>query len=473
MTPGDPHVRRLDRLAKGKRGRDAATAVVRWNSAALQAVRVTPIGPPMVARALAVVHTCIYDAWSAYDSVAVGTALSDVLRQPPVKRSIANKTEAISYAAYAALNDLFPAKSTQFNALMENLGFNPDHANGDPTKPSGIGTLAAEGVLAFRHGDGANQLGDRHPGAYSDYTGYVPRNGPDQVQDPNYWQPLRVPDGSGGSTVQRFLGPHWGLVRPFAMASGAQYRPAGPRRLPYDSDEYLKQCLEVLSYSANLTDTQKVIAEYWADGPNTETPPGHWCLFAQYVSRRDGHNLDEDVQLFFILTQALLDASICCWDAKRTYDSVRPITAVREQFRGKKVRAWRGPGLGSGEIDGKDWKPYQAANFVTPPFAEFVSGHSTFSAASAEILKRYTGSDRFGASFTQAAGASRIEPGVPESDITLSWATFSEAANQAGLSRRYGGIHFAEADLAGRTLGRMVAATVWKTAQGYIQGSPV
>src|SRR6185312_581960 len=101
----------------------------------------------------------------------------------------------------------------------------------------------------------------------------------------------------------------------------------------------------------------------------------------------------------------------------------------------------------------------------------YVSGHSIFSAAGAEILARWTGSDRFGASFTQRARTSRVETGAtPATDVTLSWATFSEAADQAGLSRRYGGIHFEDGDLTGRALGRLVGSRVWDKAQAYITG---
>jgi hypothetical protein len=110
--------------------------------------------------------------------------------------------------------------------------------------------------------------------------------------------------------------------------------------------------------------------------------------------------------------------------------------------------------------------------FVTPPFAEFYSGHSTFSAAGAEILRRATGSDAFGASATILAGSSRIEPGqTPAQNITLRWETFSEAAEEAGISRRYGGIHFVQADLAGRALGRAIGGRVWDRAQAYLEGS--
>lgn len=141
-------------------------------------------------------------------------------------------------------------------------------------------------------------------------------------------------------------------------------------------------------------------------------------------------------------------------------------------FHGKTIKAWGGPYLGTQSIDGKNWKPYQAATVVTPAFPEYISGHSTFSAAVAEVLKRFTGSDRLNASYTQRAGTSTFEPGVlPASDITLSWATFSQAADQAGLSRRYGGIHFEPGDMEGRRVGRLVGAQVWNKGLSYINGS--
>jgi hypothetical protein len=221
-----------------------------------------------------------------------------------------------------------------------------------------------------------------------------------------------------------------------------------------------------------LHDREKAIAEYWSDGPSTESPPGHWVLLAKYVSERDHHTMAQDVKMFFALTNASFDASVAVWNAKRQHDYIRPVSSVHYLFRNLPVIAWAGPYQGTRLIRGRDWQPYQASTFVTPPFAEYVSGHSTFSSAAAEVLKRFTGSDAFGASATIAAGSSRIEPGaVPAHNITLSWSTFSAAADQAGLSRRYGGIHFADGDLAGRALGRKVGAQAWSMAQRYIDGS--
>lgn len=461
----------LERLP-GRSG-DRDTLVVQWNDVAREAMRNAKLGPPMVARALAILHTAIFDAWAAFDPVAVGTRLGDALRQPPRRRTPQNVRIAISYAAHTALKDFFPTETARFDAFMQRLGLDPSPAPLDLRTPRGIGTLAALAVVAYRHGDGSNQLGDLHPGAYSDYTGYEAVNTPDWIRDPNRWQPLRVADGKGGFAVQSFLGAQWGLVVPFAIDSGSALRPAGPRRLPADEAEFRRQAVEILQYSASLDDERKVIAEYWADGPGTASPPGHWCLFAHFVSRRDGHTLDQDVKLVFALANALLDASIVAWDAKRAYDSERPVTAIHHLFRGQYVLAWRGPYRGTGLIKGEDWQPYQPVTVVTPPFPEFVSGHSAFSSAGAEILRRFTGSDRFGARHTQEAGSSLVEPGaVPARDITLSWDTFSDAAAQAGLSRRYGGIHFTEADLVGRTLGRLTAEVVWNRAQAYWRGAP-
>ena len=455
------------------------SVVVRWNQALLQAVRESRLGPPQVSRALAVAHTCAYDAWAAHDRVAVGTRLGAALRQPPAGRTLPNKMEAISHATYRAALDLFPsAKAGLFDPLMADLGFDPADASG----AAGIGRACAQAVLDYRHQDGSNQLG-----GYTDTTGYAPVNDPmdlrpggvfdpSSVHDPSRWQPLRYIDAAGNDVTPSFVAPHWQQVIPFALPSGDTMRsPTGPAR--FETPEYLAQAEELIAVNAALTDEQKTIAEYWADGPRTETPPGHWNRFAQFVARRDRHGptehgVDLDVKLFFALTNAILDAGICAWDNKRAFDSVRPITAIRYLFQGQTIRGWGGPFQGTREIDGAQWLPYQASTFPTPPFAEYSSGHSNFSAAGAEILRAFTRSERFGVSVTIARGASTFEPGAtPASDVTLSWRTFADAADQAGLSRRYGGIHFIQGDLDARASGRQAASLAWARAQDYWNGT--
>jgi hypothetical protein len=456
--------------------------VQRWNNISLQGVRDSKMGAPMAARALAILHTCMFDAWAAYDERAVGTQFRDALRRPPNERTNSNKERAVSYAAYRALSDVLPTDTdTLYKPLMEQLGFDPNDNSTDIETPTGIGNVACTAVLEFRHHDKSNQLGDLAQGAYSDWSGYKPANIPGAVPsrvaptNPDHWQPLTYLDSHGNLVVQKFAGPHWCYVTPFALSKGEEFRTVlepGPAR--YGSREYQRQADDVIALSAALTDRQKMIAEYWSDGPNTDQPPGHWVRLAQFVSARDHHTLDDDVKMFFALSNAMLDAGIAAWDAKRAYDSVRPVTAITVLYSGKTIRAWGGPGKGSVEMDGAEWKPYQLATSPTPPFPEYVSGHSTYSAAAARVLERWTGGEHFGYSVTLPVGSSLIEPGItPKQTVVLNWETFQDAAEEAGMSRRYGGIHFARADLAGRRLGHLVADRAWTKSQAYFDGTAI
>ncbi len=299
--------------------------VLQWNAAVLQGVRGSRLGPPMVARALAIVHTCMYDAWAAYDSVAVGTRFGGGLRRPPGERTLRNQVEAISHAAYRAAVDLFPGgRLAVFDPLMARLGYEPGDESTDVDSPATVANVACGAVLSFRHRDGANQLGDEPGGTpglpYSDYTGYRPANepmdlggpfDPSTLHDPRRWQPLRYRSVQGDLVTPAFIGPHWGRVVPFALPPDMPLRsPTGPAT--YGTAAYRRQALEILELSAHLTDKQKVISEYWADGPNSELPPGHWNLLDQYVSRRDHHGngrhgIGADVKMFFALNNATFE----------------------------------------------------------------------------------------------------------------------------------------------------------------------
>ena len=450
------------------------TLVVRWNAVVLEALRNGALGPPMLARALGVVHTCIYDAWAAYDAVANGTQLGGALRRPSGERTEANKEEAISYAAHSAARDVLPWYASELDKFMRSLGYDPKRSPSD-NSPAGIGRRAAAAVLEYRHSDGANQFN-----GYADTTGYTPVNDPmvvaepldpATVHDPDRWQPLTYPDRSGKVITPEWIGPHWYQVKPFALLAGNQFRHLLGPVITWGTPAFKVQCDELLDLQANLTDRQKAIAEYFADGPSSEQPPGHWQLFAQFVSRRDNHTLDQDVKLFFLTTNAVFDAGIAAWDGKRAFDSVRPITGIRLLYHGKQITAWTGPGEGTGVMPGELWVPYQPTWFPTPPFGEYPSGHSAFSAAAAEVLKLFTGSDQFGFSHTFEAGSSNVEPGyAPTKDVYLSYPTFTDAADYAGISRRYGGIHFTQGDLDARLLGRQVGLAVWEKAQTYFLG---
>lgn len=306
-------------------------------------------------------------------------------------------------------------------------------------------------VIAEKSGDGSNQLID-----YRDTTGYAPR--PASVGEA--WQPLIV-----GGVKQSFTAPHWFQVTPFALHDPAEFRPPAPPAA--GSPEFEAGVREIIDISAHLTSEQKVTSDYWKmEGEDSRTPPGHLVHLAQGVSAQHGYGIDEDAKLFFVLANTIGDGAIAAWEAKRHHDYVRPITAIRNLGH-VPIQAWGGPGLGTTNTYADQFLPYQPVNFVTPPFPEYVSGHSTFTAAWAEILKRWTGSDDYGLTVTENYLPIDNEFIPP---VTLHYPTFTSAAEASGLSRLYGGIHWRWGNEQGQVLGRKVAALAWDHAQDCFAG---
>ena len=215
-----------------------------------------------------------------------------------------------------------------------------------------------------------------------------------------------------------------------------------------------------------LTLEQKIIAEYWADGPRSWLPPGHWCEIAGQVSRHYFHSVDQDAKMFFAVANAILDASIATWEAKRHYDYVRPITAIRWLFAGFEIEAWAGPGLGTAMVMGERWRTFQRDTFPTPPFPEYTSGHSAFSMAAAIVLKAFTRKDAFALKHVQEVSLA-AEPDIAGLPVTLTWESFTEAAMSAGESRLFGGIHFYQGNVAGLELGKKVGEAAWNKAKTF------
>jgi len=265
--------------------------------------------------------------------------------------------------------------------------------------------------------------------------------------------------------VQKFLSPHWGKVTPFALKSADQFRP-GPPPLP-ETWLFKERARQMMQISAELDDRGKMSAEYWNDFVGSDTPPGHWNRLAEEISDRDRNTLDRDVQLYFVLNAALHDASVAMWEGKRFYTYIRPISAIHYLFQGQTIQAWGGAGKGTVSMDAGTWQSY----IPTPPHGEFPSGHSGYSNAAAEILKRFTGSDTFVKSVSFAAGSSVFDSGSsPKDEVTLSWQTFSEVAEDAANSRQLGGIHFTESLLRSAIMGRGIAGLVWGTYTQLING---
>jgi hypothetical protein len=426
--------------------------------------------PTVTSRLLALVFTSMYDAWSHYDSLATACIVRGVPRRPAAERTLQNKEIAISHAAYGALNHYFYADSAMFRNFMLELGMNPKDTTTDQGKPQGLGNFIARMVIASRYDDGANENGEMAGSdgrAFSDYTGYQPANSPDENKDLARWQPKYFADGKGGRFAPACLTPHWGRVEPLFLDSASQFRPGPPPAL--DSDQLKRELQEVVDLSAKLTLEEKALVEFMRDGPKSVQQAGHWLMFAQHVSLRDSHDLNQDIKMYFLVTAVAMDAFIAAWETKLHYDYARPYALVHSFYKDQEISAWGGPFKGTVKMKGQDWIPYSPETFVCPPFPSYVSGHSCVSGACSEILKRYTGSDDFGLEVRRLPGA-LTEVGITQDSVTLTFPTFSNTAEQAGQSRVLGGYHIQADNVAGLKLGRDVATDAWYKYLDLIQG---
>ena len=424
--------------------------------------------PTITSRYLGLIQVAVFDAWSRYDEKAIPVYLEDVERRPEGERTLANKEKAISYAAYHALKEYYYTDQDSFTNFMHKLGYDPALESNDKTSPEGIGYLAAMSVIKSRKGDGSNQYGEEEGSngqAYFDYTGYQPVNSVEENVDINRWQPKYFSDGEGGQFAPSCLTPFWDKVIPVGLKSGDQFRPGPPPMI--GSEQLENEVREVIEMQATLTDEQKALVEFMRDGPQSVQQAGHWFKFAQEVSIRDNHTLDDDVKMYFYNQVVAMDAFIASWDSKMFYDFARPYALVHDYYQDQVIKAWGGEGKGWMEIKGQQWRPYSPSTFLCPPFPSYTSGHSTISGGCGEALKIFTGSDEFGSHVNLVAGA-MTEPDNLGDTVTLNFPTFTETAEMAGISRVLGGYHIQADNVAGLELGRNVAHEVWKFYQKHI-----
>ncbi len=549
-----------------------------WNQLQLNAIRLDLARPTVQARNLFHVSAAMYEAWAAYDDVATGYLTGYRLKQPILQRDLPHRAEAISYAAYTVLTARYGRLGTldattpgraafdAFAQKMRALGYFDEAKRPQPSSAQSLGTQIGKIMLAYGASDSSNEAN-----GFADTTGYVALNPPLNVgtnamdlPEPNFWQPLQFPSGA----VQSFLTPHWGRVSAFALPphrEGATRMAVTPPFYGNGPDEnaaFIDQFVEVAEYQASMEpdtgagaddvnispgaignnalgandgeghpsnpitgrpyaqnvvkrgDWYRVIAEYWADGPSSETPPGHWNTIANDLLTGTGvakarvynkggeFDLAYDVKLYFILNAALHDAAIACWDVKRFYDLVRPISAIRYFADGallpevpgvietitaedplageggvnvgkQKVYGWLGPDSGLGWLLGSTWVPYQEVTFITPPFPGFSSGHSSFSRAAAVVLTRYTGDPYFPGGYGEYTAFNlRFEEG-PSEPTSLQWGTYYDAADEAAFSRITGGIHIRDDDFESRRMGAECGRLVFEKATAYFEGRGV
>jgi hypothetical protein len=428
--------------------------------------------PTVLSRQMMLWAVAMYDAWAAYDATAVGTRMGGSLRRPPAERTQANKEIAVSHASYAILRHAFPDQTDFLRAEMLRLGFDPDEPLGAALSPVAVGEIAATALISYRALDGSNAYG-MEPGGearpYADYTGYQPVNTVDRIVDPDRWQPIEFTRPDGTKFTPGFLTPHWYRVKPFALESTAQFRAEPPPTTRTDDALLRAQTDAVLAMGAALTDEEKAIVEFMRDGPRSTGQSGHWLRFAQDVSRRDGHGLDQDVKLYFVVACVAFDAFLACWETKRFYDTSRPWTLVRHYYKGQTVKGWAGPKGGFVDVPAEQWHPYSPYVFITPPFPGYTSGHATVSGACAKALELFTGSDVYGAKeVRRCCILTEEEPGPT---ATLDLPTFSATAELAARSRALGGYHIPLDNDVGLRIGRELAAWSWPKYRAYFDGT--
>jgi hypothetical protein len=408
------------------------------------------------------------------------------------------------------------------------------------------------------------------------------------VVDINQWQRLQIvnsvdQNGFPSGPIQVYLGAQWLTVRPFALSRTDPTKPwIDPGPPPFlnrgDNEPFVTNVVEMIRRSSQLTpddgvtldispgglgnntlgsndgtgrpvnpvtgqpyttnivnrgDFARVLAEFWADGPSSETPPGHWNVIANGVAdnpltvKKIGgvgpvvDDLEWDIKVYFALNASVHDAACAAWGLKRYYVGWRPLTAVRylggsgqstdpslpsystnglplitnliELVTADSVASGRHAGLTPGKIavlswpgspadpstqhsgvqwiHADNWTTYQRTNFVTPAFPGYISGHSTFSRAAAEVLAAITGSQFFpGGLGSYTVTTLTFEQG-PTAPVQLQWASYFDAADQAGISRIWGGIHPPVDDFTGRRVGSQVGQSVWALARQYFDGS--
>lgn len=578
--------------------RDGQSVARIWDERLLSLIRQVVPAPTVHARNLFHVSAAMWDAWAAFDPTADGWAYRQKHEAGDI---MAAREVAISYAAYRILDwryrevgDLDSADE-ELRSTMALLCLEPEYTATDGDDPAALGNRIAQVVL-----EGAATDGSLEEVRYVDAE-YVPANEPlvvaesgAEMADPNRWQPLALDRHLSQNglpipgQVQSFIGPHWGFVAGFALPpseQGTPVDPGPPPRLgdPRTDGDYKMAALDIIRLSSQLdpadgvtvdigpgsmggsslgandgsghavnpatgrayepnvvrrADYQRALAEYWADGPSSETPPGHWNVIANAVSDTEGFEhriggegepvdrLEWDVKLYFALNGAVHDGAAAAWGLKGWYDSPRPISMIRylggngqssdptaqsfdpdglplepglveviteassapggrhahlaAHVGAIAVRSWNGfpedpehDHSGVGWILAVDWVPYQRATFVSPAFAGYVSGHSTFSRAAADVIAAFTGDPYFPGGLYQhrvEAGAFVHEEG-PAEPITLEWATYADAADQAGISRLFMGIHIAADDLEGRRVGAACGADAWALAVRHFEGT--
>jgi hypothetical protein len=397
----------------------AEDVVILWNELVLELVRHTPTySPPVASRAFAYLGITAYEAVASGNPALVSLAgqLNELTRLPERDEEIAYDDAivvhaALAFAARSFFGNTGPTGQRAMSSIDQRMAAELSEERDPATVDASValGRSLGEHIFEWSLGDG---------GAQVENLGFPYTF--DLVEGPEHWVPT-----SRIAVQQAPLLPSWADNRAFAMPSGAACPiPPPPPYSEAPGSAFYLEALEVHDTVRNIDDERGEIARFWSDDPMlSPTPPGHWISIALDVLEAENAALEQQVDVLARLGIVLADAFIGCWHAKYQYDLLRPVTYINRH------------------IDPK-WQPL----LITPPFPEYPSGHSTQSAAAAVVLTTIFGEDYAFADDTHA------DDGLPVRQYPSFWA----AAEEAAISRLYGGIHFRSAIDRGLDQGRCI-----------------
>lgn len=399
-----------------------ADVATQWNQLETRLIKTTAgFSPPVAARALGYANLAAYEAISPglANNRSMDAAMNYSYTLPYASASKKYNWALVSNAAYfQSIKALFPTTNSSNLQLIDSLylalkaTISATESSEVISRSESYGAEVADVIYNWSSTDNGHQ-------AYSNLfpTSYTTPTGPGMWEPtPPAFQPIP-------------LLPYWGNNRPF-VASNMSSACLPPAPLEYSTDPasaFYQEGLEVYTVSQNLTQDQRDIALFWADGANTYTPPGHLLNIATQLIKEDQLSLGEASEVYVRMGLAVTDAFIACWKAKYTYSLMRPVTYIQKN------------------IDAA-WLPL----ITTPPFPEYTSGHSSVSGASSEVLTSFFGANR---AFTDQTNA---EFGFS----ARSFNSFYQAAEEAANSRLYGGIHYRNGNVKGIACGKQIGKNI-------------
>jgi hypothetical protein len=455
-----------------------------WMEKLLKTIANARLGPTVTSRWLFIASNCIYNS---YQFVTVGKNPVDLQYWSSNEKGV-NNSSLQSWMEYSC-QYFFPMLVTEYMKLsFDSSDLIEKHKPLQQIDENSFNLLKnlINNYLLARDSDGWKDVNNFPTSEYPNGSNFISADNSisqnlNTLPEIYKWTPLKF-----GSSLKTYLTPGWGSVNKGILSDSefGQLIESTSELFPSTST-FLREVEDVKNVTATLTDKEKMSAEFWAGGPGTVTPPGMWIVFADLVIRCNSMTIENEIKIYTIISSGIYQAGICAWKLKRQFLQARPIQMIRELDYGHTITSWQG------SISGDVWLPYQELDFVTPPFPDFVSGHSTFSSTCSRLLSYILETDVISLKnptitnnivnylspvLTNSSvnfcmndvfiypDTSKVQttPYIPPlSGVLLNWTNWSDMAKDSGRSRIYGGIHVESSNQAGLFLGRKIGDKLW------------